>query len=1794
MAIYSGTEGNDTLIGGAAADEVNGFGGNDFLQGGDGADAVLGGAGNDTMSGNAGHDWVRGGEGNDQVTGGGGQDSFAFADFGAANADVLTDFSGGWDNLQLDLNAFTALGSTGRFSSGDGRFRAGTSAQDADDRIIYNQATGQLWYDADGNGAGAAQLIATLSNRGAMSATDIFIFQSATPPAPSGQTINGSAGNDSLTGGAGNDTINGQAGNDTLNGQGGADHYVFGSAAGQENADVVVGFASGSDKIVLDANVLANLGASGNFSADDARFYAAPMSGFWGWPQDATDRIVYDTSTGNLWYDADGSTEATGWAGAFPLLIATLEGAPTLTASDIVVINGSPTGGVSRDGSDGNDSLQGTAADDTLWGGLGDDTLVGFAGNDVLDGGEGQDSMLGGDGNDTLVGGYNHWSEQVVDTMDGGLGNDTYVLGREVYISPWDDTSDQVVLRDAGGIDTVVARSGYWTLGAGFENLELINGYGEGGTLGVGNALNNVMHVDSSWYVWGTLDGGDGNDTLLGGGGRDEFLFQAGSGNYGNDFVDGGADEDTLDFTGARSAVTVDFRTGIATGGGTGGSGRVTFVSIDIATGGDFNDLIIAPDHIVDHRWGDPWGPTFSGAGGNDTLLGGTEVDFLYGDAGDDELRGGGGADVITGGSGSDLMVGDDGDDQFNISVNYWEAEPGPFGSDTVSGGAGIDTLSYGFAGSRVIVDFATGTISGGDEGGGGSVSFSGIERFSGTDWGDQITGNAAANWLDGSGGADTIAGGGGNDTIYGDSWYSGPWTTSQLSGGDGDDQLFAGFGADRLDGGAGSDLLQGSDGRDTLTGGLGRDTLQGGYHDDAFVFDAAPGTANADVIADFDYGGQDAIRLDVRAMATLGPVGTLTAGDGRFYAATDAAGGHDADDRIVYNLTTGELFYDGDGDGAGTAQLIATVQGTPMLFATDFTVYDSGAPSGARIDGTAGNDTLIGSSAADTINGLGGDDYIDGAGGNDRIDGGDGHDRIYSGAGNDTLLGGAGFDTFYLLSGALTSYGQDVIVGGDSSDTLIIDAGASSGIVVDLAAGTLSGGAAASSATISEVEIVHGTQFGDRMTGDGRNNSFVGFDGNDILVGGAGNDTLDANDGNDSLSGGDGNDFLYAADGGVDTLDGGFGDDYFSIDTGDTIADAGGVDTLSVSGSWTLALGYENLIVSSNDESTVLVGTGNAAWNVISVGWAPGGAQLAGLDGNDTLNGSSFADTLLGGNGNDSLSGWGGQDRLDGGGGNDTLDANQGVNTLVFGAAPGAANSDLVLNFNPGFDHIQLDGNAMGAIGPSGTFSTSDARFHAGAAAHDADDRVIYDSSTGNLYYDADGNAAGTAQLIATLQGAPALAASDISVINGSTGLVVNGTGGNDSLAGGPGNDTLNGFGGNDTLDGGAGADTMAGGDGDELYFVDNAADQVVETQNGGIDEVRSSAQSYVLGEWVNNLILVGGAQNGSGNAIENVIVGNAANNQLAGGAGTDTINGEAGNDTLSGGVDADSFLFTVAPGAANADVISDFTSGVDRIRLDGNAMSAIGPSGNFAASDARFWTGSAAHDADDRVIFNSATGQLWYDADGTGAGAAQLIATVSGTIVTTDIAVDNGTAPPPPPPTGTNGTEGNDTIIGTAGSDTINGLGGNDFLQGQGSADTVTGGAGNDTIGGNDGADSLDGGVGNDRVSGGSGQDAFVFREFGAANADTLTDFSGNNWDSMRFDNAAFTALGADGRFVSGDARFRAGTAALDADDRVIYNSGTAQVWYDADGNGAGAAQLIATFQAGATLVASDIWVV
>src|SRR5919206_3586092 len=138
-------------------------------------------------------------------------------------------------------------------------------------------------------------------------------------------------------------------------------------------------------------------------------------------------------------------------------------------------------------------------------------------------------------------------------------------------------------------------------------------------------------------------------------------------------------------------------------------------------------------------------------------------------------------------------------------------------------------------------------------------------------------------------------------------------------------------------------------------------------------------------------------------------------------------------------------------------------------------------------------------------------------------------------------------------------------------------------------------------------------------------------------------------------------------------------------------------------------------------------------------------------------------------------------------------------------------------------------------------------------------------------------------------------------------------------------------------------------------------------------------------------------------------------------------------------------------------------------------------------------------------------------------------------------------------------NGTEGNDTLIGTVNNDGISGFGGNDFIAGDSGDDTLLGGAGNDTIFGDGGNDWVAGGAGNDNVSGSGGQDDIVFHEFGTANADTVGSFA-SDWDRIQLDIAAFSNIGANGRFAAGGVCFYSAagaTAGPCSAERLIYKT-------------------------------------
>lgn len=216
-------------------------------------------------------------------------------------------------------------------------------------------------------------------------------------------------------------------------------------------------------------------------------------------------------------------------------------------------------------------------------------------------------------------------------------------------------------------------------------------------------------------------------------------------------------------------------------------------------------------------------------------------------------------------------------------------------------------------------------------------------------------------------------------------------------------------------------------------------------------------------------------------------------------------------------------------------------------------------------------------------------------------------------------------------------------------------------------------------------------------------------------------------------------------------------------------------------------------------------------------------------------------------------------------------------------------------------------------------------------------------------------------------------------------------------------GNDNLLGTSGNDKFNGLAGADTMTGGLGNDTYTVDNIGDKVVETSVlvTEIDRVNSSVD-YTLSVNVEILVLIGAALTGAGNAAPNVLIGNAANNTLSGGAGNDAINGGLGSDRLTGGAGQDRFIFNTAPTVGGIDTITDFVVADDTVQLDKAIFTKLTTTGWLDSG--YFKIGTAAADANDFIIYHQATGGLFYDADGNGAGAAVQIANVGSNLVLTN----------------------------------------------------------------------------------------------------------------------------------------------------------------------------------------------
>jgi Ca2+-binding RTX toxin-like protein len=190
-----------------------------------------------------------------------------------------------------------------------------------------------------------------------------------------------------------------------------------------------------------------------------------------------------------------------------------------------------------------------------------------------------------------------------------------------------------------------------------------------------------------------------------------------------------------------------------------------------------------------------------------------------------------------------------------------------------------------------------------------------------------------------------------------------------------------------------------------------------------------------------------------------------------------------------------------------------------------------------------------------------------------------------------------------------------------------------------------------------------------------------------------------------------------------------------------------------------------------------------------------------------------------------------------------------------------------------------------------------------------------------------------------------------------------------------------------------------MAGGKGNDIYIVDDASDAVIENVNEGIDTVKSSTMNLLLGGNVEKATLTG--------KLNLSAIGNALDNSLVGNTGANVLNGKAGADTLKGGAGADTFVFDILETSANADKIVDFVSGADHINLSVSAFNALAGYGLGTLDLNELTFGTAATTASQHLIYDTAKGFLYYDADGVG-GTTQLeIAALSNhpTLVSSDI---------------------------------------------------------------------------------------------------------------------------------------------------------------------------------------------
>lgn len=609
----------------------------------------------------------------------------------------------------------------------------------------------------------------------------------------------------------------------------------------------------------------------------------------------------------------------------------------------------------------------------------------------------------------------------------------------------------------------------------------------------------------------------------------------------------------------------------------------------------------------------------------------------------------------------------------------------------------------------------------------------------------------------------------------------------------------------------------------------------------------------------------------------------------------------------------------------------------------------------GIDLAGTLAHDEAVGTSFDDTLSG--------GADGNDYLNGAEGSDKLYGGIGTDVLDGGTG---------------ADQMEGGAADDIYYVDDAAD--IVIETATGGTNDLVYTSISHTLETYVERMTALTGsgaiNLTGNGLANTLVGNNFANVINGGFGADQMQGLGGDDTYIVDDYRDVI------IETASGGTADRVFT--------------SLN---NYTLAAYVENLTA-----------TGTAALT---------------LNGNSLSNhivGNAAANTINGGAGNDIIDGGRGIDRMVGGLDSDTYYVDNVKDVVVESAGGGyydqvvtTVSYTLGANVEWGWCYnvrgITLTGNSLNNY-LSGNVGTDHLNGGAGndtLVGGSSADTMAGGTGSDQYYVDSIGDkvietsTGGSADTVHTGVNYTLTAYVENLVAESSLAVKLTGNVLKNKITG---NDVAN------IINGGLGADTMSGGNSNDTYYVDNAGDKIVEIAWGGMADKVLTTVSHTLAANVEILIAQGTkAVSLTGNGLDNAIKGNAAANKISGGSGNDNVGGAAGNDTILGGYGNDTilggagndklsgnsgwdtFVFnTKLSKLTNVDTITDFNVADDTIYLENAIFTKLTATGTLNSDSFRI--GTKAADRSDHIIYNKATGELFYDADGSGASAAVLFA--------------------------------------------------------------------------------------------------------------------------------------------------------------------------------------------------------